>query len=1146
MRVPTLLLLALLLPGCPGGDGEAPKDDEADADTDADTDTDAGDADGDGYTVADGDCDDADPDVHPGAADTPYDGVDADCDGASDDDADRDGHDDLGHGGDDCDDADPATYPGAEEVYADGIDQDCDGYADAADTSCAASFALSFADGATTSFDGCVAWSMAVGYEFDPDAPPEIVTLALGFSAWGDEAFQCTVAIDAGPVCEPGYYTVEDGAGVGWATFDCTGVDDADEQEAVAFTGWVGFTEVDTGTAVGNLSGRPVRTALTGSVFGYAPSGAAVLGTFEVASEQIAIDEDTPGACLVIDGDADGDGWDTDAFGGGDCDDADPASFPGAPDACDGVDQDCDGVDGVPVDWYRDADGDGYGDGAAVASACAAPDTDLADNAEDCDDRSARVRPGATEVVADGVDQDCDGGDVCYVDADGDAYGDVATVPSADTDCADVGEAEIAEDCDDTDAAISPEAVERPADGVDSDCDGLERCAADTDGDSYGAATGAAWSTDLDCTDAGESVTTDDCDDADATVNPGATESVADGVDADCDGVERCWDDGDRDGYGTSASVVSADLDCVDATEASLTGDCDDADAAVSPGDAEIALDGIDNDCDGYEACPADADRDGYGDRTATVASADLDCLDAGESTRTDDCDDADAASTIVGDDADCDGSRTAADCDDTDATVNPSAAEVCGDGVDNDCDGAAGSCPVTSGSLSSYPTWTGETEYETAASAVAMVGDVDNDGYDDFLVGSPTNGDAAFYGGAAYLVRGGPSPTSASLGTVVQYSGPSTRNRAGIAVGAAGDVNGDGYADMVIGGDDYWYGSTSGGYAWVVLGSATPASASLSTALVYNGQSGGDVAGTSVAGAGDVNGDGYDDLLVGAPYNGRAGMTAGAAYLVLGRASPSSASLSTATAFLGERTFDQAGGDVGGAGDVDGDGYDDMLVGAPINSDAADTAGACYLILGDRTVASASLSTAIQYTGEDRGGYVGVAVDGAGDVNGDGYDDVLVGAMNLTTSSGFGGAYVVLGSAVPASASLGAHIRYDGTGNVGSSVAGAGDVNADGFADIVAGAPGAGMAVGTDTGGWYAASDGAAYIVLGSAAPASDDFSAHIELLGEDASYAGESVGGGGDVDADGYDDVVIGALLLTDTLSDQGGAHLVRRLGL
>ncbi|MDP2310138.1 MAG: integrin alpha, partial [Pseudomonadota bacterium] len=162
------------------------------------------------------------------------------------------------------------------------------------------------------------------------------------------------------------------------------------------------------------------------------------------------------------------------------------------------------------------------------------------------------------------------------------------------------------------------------------------------------------------------------------------------------------------------------------------------------------------------------------------------------------------------------------------------------------------------------------------------------------------------------------------------------------------------------------------------------------------------DYAGSSVSGAGDVNGDGYDDMFVGAPYNADGGTYAGAAFLLLGSAAPASASLSTATQYTGEAVDDSAGSSVSSAGDVDGDGYDDMLVGRPT--------GAAYLVLGSAAPASASLTTATQYTGEAAGDGAGSCVSGAGDVNGDGYDDMLVGAYgNDDAASDGGAAYLLL-----------------------------------------------------------------------------------------------------------------------------------------
>ncbi|MEC7947045.1 MAG: MopE-related protein, partial [Myxococcota bacterium] len=375
----------------------------------------------------------------------------------------------------------------------------------------------------------------------------------------------------------------------------------------------------------------------------------------------------------------------------------------------------------------EDADGDGY----CVAGV---------GFTEDCDDTDPTVNPGATEVVGDGIDQDCNDEEECYADADGDGYHAGGTVVSLDEDCDDAGEGDSstgAGDCDDTDADVNPGATEVVGDGVDQDCDGSEACFDDADSDGYHADT-TSMSADTDCTDPGEADATvpgGDCDDADASIHPGATETVGDAVDQDCDGTEECYADGDSDGYRTSATVTSSDDDCTDSGEATSTtpaGDCDDTDAAVHPGASERVADGVDQDCDGQEICYEDADDDGYRPGSTTLSSIDADCSDAGEALASEpagDCDDNDASvnpgvSEIPGDevdqdcdgtedcygDADADGYRTdalvpsadsdcadageapsslaAGDCDDSNAAIHPGAAEIVGDEVDQDCDG--------------------------------------------------------------------------------------------------------------------------------------------------------------------------------------------------------------------------------------------------------------------------------------------------------------------------------------------------------------------------------------------------------------------------------------------------------------------------
>ena len=308
------------------------------------------------------------------------------------------------------------------------------------------------------------------------------------------------------------------------------------------------------------------------------------------------------------------------------------------------------------------------------------------------------MNPYGVELPGDGVDQDCDGTEVCYADADGDAYrpDDGATVDSADLDCDDAGEAyssALAGDCDDADAAFNPAADESDCtDPNDYNCDGSVGYA-DADADGFGAC--------------------EECNDSDALVNPDAVELPGDGVDQDCDGAEQCYVDADDDGWRPDDSVTtSANIACDGAGEATATDlgvDCDDADAAVNPGATEIAADGVDQDCDGTEYCYADSDADGYRADDGVIGSSDTDCDDAGEALSTTpdgDCDDTSAAYNPTAPETDCldpadyncdgssgysdadaDGFAACEECDDGSSAVNPDATEVCND-VDDDCDG--------------------------------------------------------------------------------------------------------------------------------------------------------------------------------------------------------------------------------------------------------------------------------------------------------------------------------------------------------------------------------------------------------------------------------------------------------------------------
>ncbi|HOU13350.1 MAG TPA: integrin alpha [Anaerolineae bacterium] len=295
------------------------------------------------------------------------------------------------------------------------------------------------------------------------------------------------------------------------------------------------------------------------------------------------------------------------------------------------------------------------------------------------------------------------------------------------------------------------------------------------------------------------------------------------------------------------------------------------------------------------------------------------------------------------------------------------------------------------------------------------------------------------------------PGLTGGSLATSnAAFTGENLGDYAGVRVAGAGDVNGDGYADLLIGAYNY---SNSTGRAYLFLGGPDGWQLDQGVAgadAIYTGEADNSYTGDSVAGAGDVNGDGYADMLIGASGYGS---NTGRAYLVLGSANPSNIPLSAADAvYTGEASSNYAGDSVAGAGDVNGDGYADLLIGA-----YGSATGRAYLVLGNASPGSINLADADAiYTGEASGDSAGDSVAGAGDVNGDGYADLLVGTPGYSSNTGC--AYLVLGSASPGDITLSAADAIytgEGTGNfTGNSVAGAGDVNGDVTRTCLSGRP--------------------------------------------------------------------------------------------
>jgi len=661
-------------------------------------------------------------------------------------------------------------------------------------------------------------------------------------------------------------------------------------------------------------------------------------------------------------------------------------------------------------------------------------------------------------------------------------------------------------DCDDTEELVNPAGIES-CNEVDDDCDGqtdeenILTWYLDADHDTYG---NPEVSQMICMQPEGYVVNTLDCDDTDNTINPDGIEVCDDEIDQDCnglvddaDGSQLWFADVDMDSFGDpGVRFYSCEVEVEGYVLNDM--DCDDADLDIHPDASEACNDGIDNDCDGEVDTDAvdtnwyrDEDGDGYGDEDQVL----LDCS---------------PPEGYVG---------NTGDCEDTLVDVNPLGTEICNDWLDNDCDGTSNGCDpsgeiaITDADL----VFTGNA-FADEFSTASCTADFNGDGTFDLVVTAPKTDIPDAFSGAVYVFLGPITSGVTAANADITIDGPPGSALLGTGLACSQDVTGNGVSDLII-------EARGVGSVHIVEGaSLSPGEYGIDDVATYTITVNG-LTDFGIAVAPDLNSDGLGELLIGAGENDTTFTDAGAVFLILSSdlvPGEQAASTIAYATYIGEAASDALGQSISVMEDIDGDGLQDLLLGAPGNDESASNAGAVYLILSSSLtdgVQSVETATFAKFIGAASGNALGMTVFNAGDTDGD-----LLSEIGVGTSSA--GIYLISGSTVTggtqgvAAASVTQLTGETSGGNIGSDHFGIhGDLNSDGFSDLL---------IGSTSSDWVDTNAGSCYLFYGPLPTGSISVgNADLIIRGQTSfDELGNFASFSPDLNADGYDELLVSSI--------------------